>query len=326
MNCSNCGNLINPGEKFCNKCGAPVTSNNGVQTGASNNVSNFNNVNNNANMGPSQNLGVNNNPNMNGNMNSNNGQPNNYNPYGNQNNNQGKSKVGYIVLIIAVLVLAVVVVYLVINRGKSDNSGVINDNTNSGGSISDNTNNGGSNNGGSNSNQGNDTGNTVATADKISLGNYSFNLPDGYMYKLEDDGLYIMPNDQSFMAAFFMHEGYSYAGSYKAYAEELKQEMINQGANVTNMSTETYGGLEFLIYELEENGSYVYESFAKIGTYDTVEVMAATYTGDGEAMFNSIANIILSTDTSSSFASTEKEDKKPDFSGVTKDLDKDKFN
>jgi len=316
MNCGNCGNFVNLGEKFCNKCGAPVVPNSGVQTSTNNNV------NSSPNMGTNQNLGVNNNPNMN----LNNGQPNNYNPYANQNNNQGKSKVGYVVLIIAVLVLAVVVVYLLLNRDKTDNS-VIDDNTNNGGSVSDNNNSGGSvsdnTNGGSNSNQG---GNTVATVDKISLGNYSFNLPDGYMYKLDGDGLYVMPNDQSFMAAFFVHEGYSYAGSYKAYAEELKQEMINEGMNVTNMYTETYGGLEFLIYECEEDGGYVYESFAKIGTYDTVEVMSATYTGDGEAMFNSIANIILSTETSSSFASTEKEDEKPDFSGTTNDLDKDKFN
>ena len=266
MFCVNCGERLNEGEMVCHKCGAsqvPATGESPVENQVNNNVQPVNNVMNNPepvqNMvnQPVNNVPVNNAPVNNG-----------VAPQG----NNGGNKWLVPVLIVIIVVLAGVVVFFLLNKDNSG-SGV------GGRDVQNTTTPGG--------------GSTVAVEDTIDYSGYKFKKVAGYSYQI-DSGALLVTDQKSFATALVV-ENVSWAQVKTTLLDEATvRSLLSQSGfdSVSNPKNESYGGKEFVTYEVAQgNDKGIYYFTDLDGVYMSEGfVINPSYTVDYTAM-NSVSNV-----------------------------------
>ena len=267
MFCVNCGERLNEGEMVCHKCGAsqvPATGESPIDNQVNNNVQSVNNVMNNPEPAqnmvnqPVNNMPVNNAPVNNG-----------VAPQG----NNGGNKWLVPVLIVIIVVLAIVVIFFLLDKNNSGNSGV------GGRDVQTTTTPGG--------------GSTVAVEDTIDYSGYKFKKVAGYSYQI-DSGALLVTDQKSFATALIV-ENVSWAQVKTTLLDEATvRSLLSQSGfdSVSNPKNESYGGKEFVTYEVAQgNDKGIYYFTDLDGVYMSEGfVINPSYTVDYTAM-NSVSNV-----------------------------------
>jgi hypothetical protein len=260
MNCKKCGNIINEGEKFCRNCGEPVNnletvSNQPIYNEQSTNL-NQNNIN-----YQTSNINQNNINYQTSNVNGYTQQPvqnpiNNYNqPIQNQLNNEpknnGSDKKNLLILIgiVAILVVAFVVGYLLINKDKGNDKSNNKSTTNEYEETINNT--------VDNSDDKDDwdtddstSTDTTETSTTYTYKNFKFNKISGYDYETTSNGLQI--TDYNNVIAIEVTPG-SF-DIVKNNTDTINSTFENQGYEIKNTTVKTYGGVEYITSEVSKDG------------------------------------------------------------------------
>lgn len=266
MFCVNCGEKLNEGDMVCPKCGAsqvPATTESPVENPVNNEVQAVEAVA--ENPAPAVNPEPVQQP-----------APANTAPVNNGAQNTGSNggnKWLVPVLIVIIIALAAGLVYFMMNK---DNSG----SGNVGGRDVENT-------------STPSGGNTVAVEDTIDYSGYKFKKVAGYSYQIED-GTLIVTDETSFATALII-ERVSWDEVKGSLLDEATiSSLLSQSGfdSVTNPKNETYGGIEFVTYEVGQGmdkGIYYFTNMD--GTYMSEGfVINPTYTVDYSTM-NSVANV-----------------------------------
>ena len=262
MFCVNCGEKLNEGEMVCHKCGAsqvPATGESPVGNQVNSDVQPVNNVMNNPE--PVQNMvnqPVNNAPVNNGAV-----------PQA----NKGGNKWLVPVLIVIIVALAIVVIFFLLDKNNSGNGGV------GGRDVQTTTTPGG--------------GSTVAVEDTIDYSGYKFKKVAGYSYQI-DSGALLVTDQKSFATALVV-ENVSWAQVKTALLDEATvRSLLSQSGfdSVSNPKNESYGGKEFVTYEVAQgNDKGIYYFTDLDGVYMSEGfVINPSYTVDYTAM-NSVSNV-----------------------------------
>ena len=272
MFCVNCGERLNEGEMVCHKCGAsqvPATGESPVENQVNNNVQPVNNIMNNPepvqNMvnQPVNNMPVNNAPVNNAPVN-NGGAP---------QANRGGNKWLVPVLIVIIVVLAIVVIFFLLDKKDSGNGGV------GGRDVQTTTTPGG--------------GSTVAVEDTIDYSGYKFKKVAGYSYQIDNGSLLV--TDQKTFATALLVERVSWDQVKPALLDVTQvQPLLAQSGfdSVSNPKNESYGGKEFVTYEVAQGADKGIYYFTNLdGTYMSEGfVINPSYTVDYTTM-NSVSNV-----------------------------------
>ena len=267
MFCVNCGERLNEGEMVCHKCGAsqvPATGESPVENQVNNDVQPVNNVMNNPepvqNMvnQPVNNMPVNNAPVNNG---------------GSPQANKGGNKWLVPVLIVIIVVLAIVVIFFLLDKKDSGNGGV------GGRDVQTTTTPGG--------------GSTVAVEDTIDYSGYKFKKVAGYSYQIDNGSLLV--TDQKTFATALLVERVSWDQVKPALLDVTQvQPLLAQSGfdSVSNPKNESYGGKEFVTYEVAQGADKGIYYFTNLdGTYMSEGfVINPSYTVDYTTM-NSVSNV-----------------------------------
>ena len=262
MFCVNCGERLNEGEMVCHKCGAsqvPATGESPVGNQVNSDVQPVNNVMNNPE--PVQNMvnqPVNNAPVNNGAV-----------PQA----NKGGNKWLVPVLIVIIVALAIVVIFFLLDKNNSGNGGV------GGRDVQTTTTPGG--------------GSTVAVEDTIDYSGYKFKKVAGYSYQI-DSGALLVTDQKSFATALVV-ENVSWVQVKTALLDEATvRSLLSQSGfdSVSNPKNESYGGKEFVTYEVAQgNDKGIYYFTDLDGVYMSEGfVINPSYTVDYTAM-NSVSNV-----------------------------------
>ena len=178
------------------------------------------------------------------------------------------------VLIVIIVALAGVLVYTMMNKDNSGNGNV------GGRDVQTTT----SPSGG---------GNTVAIEDTIDYSGYKFKKVAGYSYQI-DSGTLVVSDEVTFATALIV-ERVSWDEVKAALLDEATvSSLLSESGfdTVTNPKNETYGGVEFITYEVgqgTDKGIYYFTNLD--GTYMSEGfVINPTYTVDYNTM-NSVANV-----------------------------------
>ena len=260
MFCVNCGEKLNEGEMVCHKCGVsqvPATGENPIENQVNNEVVQpANQMMNNPE--PVQNM-VN--------------QPVNTAPVNNGPVNNGPAANGdkkwlVPVLIGIIVVLAIVVVFFLLDKNNSG-SGV------GGRDIQNTTTPGG--------------GSTVAVEDTIDYSGYKFKKVAGFSYQIDDGALLV--TDQKTFATMLIVENVSWAQVKASLLDEntIRSLLTQSGFDsVSNPKNESYGGKEFVTYEVAQgNDKGIYYFTDLDGVYMSEGfVINPTYTVDYTTMSN----------------------------------------
>ena len=262
MFCVNCGERLNEGEMVCHKCGAsqvPATGESPVENQVNNDVQPVNNVMNNPE--PVQNMvnqPVNNAPVNNG---------------GAPQANKGGNKWLVPVLIVIIVALAGVVIFFLLDKNDSGNGGV------GGRDVQTTTTPGG--------------GSTVAVEDTIDYSGYKFKKVAGYSYQIDNGSLLV--TDQKTFATALLVERVSWDQVKPALLDVTQvQPLLAQSGfdSVSNPKNESYGGKEFVTYEVAQGADKGIYYFTNLdGTYMSEGfVINPSYTVDYTTM-NSVSNV-----------------------------------
>ena len=247
MYCSKCGNLINPGEKFCGNCGQAVNAA-PVEPVVDNNVNTINGesiapqapVINNEVVTPVAPISVEQTPVVTP-------QPapapvsqpvvNPQPTYNNvNNNNNNKKNNSSVIIVIAVIIIAILVgcLVFVLNRKDDDNEPKPADNNTS---VNDNTN--------------TNTNNQVSdnSSNTLSFKDYTFTIPTGYMASNEIDHIEIVKNNLE-LGFYILATDASFA-TCKQQIAAVRNNLM-QKYTTGEGQIKTYNGLEFILFEISD--------------------------------------------------------------------------
>lgn len=124
----------------------------------------------------------------------------------------------------------------------------------------------------------------------VTLNNFKFNIPEEYIYSLKDDYIEVKKKDGSFMINFGI-ENYGIE-NFISSKEEIKQIFIEDNYNATNISVETHGTREYLVYDLMKDDIKAKYIFTKLDDYNTLYGMFADINNDNEKGYTLINKLI----------------------------------
>lgn len=123
---------------------------------------------------------------------------------------------------------------------------------------------------------------------KVRFGDFSAEVPDDMIYEVNDEGLYIMDEDQTWLVMLYVGEG-SFA-QVKNNKASLKAAFEQDGVTAKPAEIKTYGGREYVTLELVDSGDNCIYAYSKVNAmyisgmlvldvngeynYDALEAMA----------------------------------------------------
>lgn len=316
MLCSNCGNPLDPNDKFCKSCGTPINEN-PMNPMEQNNQMNQ--------MGPMGNpmeqnnqinqMGPMGNPNDGGfqaqgpMMNNNFQQGNSFNqgpagpaPMGNGYNAQEPKKNNttfFIIVAVLVVVIVGLVLYFVLGK-KDDKETPTTPNPDVVNPVDGN--------GNGNGNGGNKGGSTtqVTYDNVVKVDDYDIPLPSGFE-KFEHEGkTYYYNSAEKIFVELYVHKSVTY-NMYVISKDSLKKQLESMKVNVTNVVEKTFDGAKALIYEALEADGNLFYSFIEINNNTVLEVCAFSSNYSCSEMENKILSIVKNAKSSNSSSFVQNE-------------------
>lgn len=332
MLCSNCGNPLDPNDKFCKSCGTPINDSPMNQNGQMNgeNPINQNNQFNpmgNSNDGNFQGQGtmMNNNFQQNGSFNQGPVGP---APMGNgYNTPEPKKNNSTFIIIVAVLLVIIIglVVYFVFIKkdDKETPPTPVPEVVNQGG---------GNENGGGDSNGGDNTGNNGGQTTQVQYNNvvkvddFDVPLPDGYSSFENANRTFYANASQTMIAEFHMHKSNTY-NMFINSKDSLKSQLEGMNINVVNIEEKTFDGARALVFETNETGGNSFYSFVEVNSFNILEIDAFSKILSWDAMENEIIPVAKNARSSgsSNFAPGEKVDETQSVSSNAIKMDRSKI-
>ena len=141
------------------------------------------------------------------------------------------------------------------------------------------------------SNSSNNSSNEVVinkTVYKTKIGNFTFEIPEDYMYQNINDGLYICDYQETW-ATFILPTQGSYE-MLKANMNMIKETLNNSGITASEPQVKTIGGIEFILLECSMEGENIVFAYTKANSSYVFGIEA--YSIDNNFDYSGLENII----------------------------------
>ncbi len=342
MLCSNCGNPLDPNDKFCKSCGTPINDSPMNQNGQMNGGNPMNPMNQNGQMNGGNPMNQNNQFNPMGNSNDGNfqGQGTMMNNNFQQNGSFNQGPVGpapmgngyntpepkknnstfiIIVAVLLVIIIGLVVYFVLIKKDDKDDKKTpptpVPEVVNQGG---------GNENGGDNT--GNNGGQTAQYNNVVKVDDFDVPLPDGYSSFENSNRTFYANASQTMIAEFHMHKSNTY-NMFINSKDSLKSQLEGMNITVVNIEEKTFDGARALVFETNETGGNSFYSFVEVNSFNILEIDAFSKILSWDAMENEIIPVAKNARSSgsSNFAPGEKVDETQSVSSNAIKMDRSKI-
>ena len=228
MNCKNCGYAITQDDQFCKSCGTPtnisVQNNEGVGTSVNQSVSQPMSQ-------PTQPVQ----PTQQMYQQPMNTQSNNYQPSYQQQKNNNNNAIKFVLIGVGVLVVIALIIFAISNFSNKSNVG---------------------------SNVGNEGGNIAASSSStytVKNGEFTYKIPTDLVYQVQGDTLYISDEKGTWVSMVAMMQG-----AFSQLTEaNITANLQSAGYNVINSYSKKFNGIDFLISEINYQGTNELLAYAK---------------------------------------------------------------
>ena len=149
--------------------------------------------------------------------------------------------------------------------------------------------------------------NEVTSTYKIVFNNYTFTIPEDYIYEITDDSFLIEKKDRTFKSQFWFVNGTF--NQLKANRSALQSKFQQNGFNAKAAELKTIGRDEVVTIELEMAGKNVLGAYIKIDSMNFmwVSIMNQNNTIDYD-LLNSVVPIVVNATSNNGANSIEKSD------------------